>query len=208
MAQSPWRCSVIYSSIRNYPKIYWLKKKKKTCYFHISQLCRSGIQMVSTWTLWFRSTISGTPAWMLLMDMAWTAGAGQTSLYPHYSICVWLVWVFLWHRELRVIKLFTSQLDSCRVNVHRGEEQDFISIICYCLPATDSERRGYTRLWIPRGMVHLRRPSMKTIYHTKFLILTEGLWLVNISGSDDVNSSLPEIEKLLGRLRIEYTEIF
>ena len=37
--------------------------------------------------------------------------------------------------------------------------------------------------------------------------MTESLWLVNISGSDDVNSNLPEIEKLLGRLRIEYTEI-
>lgn len=44
---------------------------------------------------------------------------------------------------------------------------------------------------------------MKTIYHTRFLISTESLWLVNISGSDDVNSNLPEIEKLLGRLRIE-----
>lgn len=164
--------------------------------------------MVSTWMLWFRSTISGAPAWMLLTDMAWTAGAGQTSLYPHYNICVWLVWVFLWYGELRVIELFTSQLASRRVNVHRGEEQDFISIIFYCLPATDSERRRYTRLWIPRGMVHLRRPTMKTIYHTRFLILTESLWLVNISGSDDVNSSLPEMEKLLGRLRSEYTEIF
>ena len=37
--------------------------------------------------------------------------------------------------------------------------------------------------------------------------MTESLWLVNISGSDDINSNLPEIEKLLGRLRIEYTEI-
>lgn len=40
---------------------------------------------------------------------------------------------------------------------------------------------------------------MKTIYHTRFLISTESLWLVNISGSDDVNSNLPGNRKTSGK---------
>ena len=172
-------------------------------------MCRSGIQMVSTWMLWFRSTVSGAPAGMLLMDMDWTAGAGQTSLYPHTAY------------ECDLFGFSCGMVNSGSSNfLHRSwlpaewmfiEERNNTSFPSYSIAyhqGTDSERRGYTRLWIPRGMVHLRRPHLwRQSIILGLLILTESLWLVNISGSDDVHSNLPEIEKLLGRLRIEYTEI-
>ena len=124
--------------------------------------------MVSTWMLWFRSTVSGAPAGMLLMDMDWTAGAGQTSLYPHTAY------------ECDLFGFSCGMVNSGSSNfLHRSwlpaewmfiEERNNTSFPSYSIAyhqGTDSERRGYTRLWIPRGMVHLRRPSVKTVYHTR-----------------------------------------